>query len=82
MVTVIELSWQSGTTTVVIGFKNVMSTVDTSVQPGKLVPVQVKVWVPAVVLVAVAVGEVAFEKLMFAGPVHAPVPWLRVAFRV
>lgn len=59
-----------------------MFTVSTSVQPSILVPVQVRVKVPVVVLVAMAVRLVAFEKLMFAGPVHCPVPWLKLAFRV
>jgi hypothetical protein len=59
-----------------------MSTVDTSVQPGVLVSVHVRVYVPVMVLVAVAVGDVASEKLMFAGPVHKPVPMLGVAFKL
>ena len=51
--------------------------------PTPLLSVQYKPNVPARVLVAVAFGVVAFGvKLMFAGPVHVPVPMLGVALRL
>ena len=60
-----------------------MFTVSVVLHPTPLLSVQYKSNVPARVLVAVAVGVVAFgAKLMFAGPVHVPVPMLGMALRL
>ena len=59
-----------------------MSILSDEIHPGVFVSVQVKVYVPAVVAVAVDVAEVALPKTIPTGPVHAPVPILGVAFKL